>query len=49
MLMLNTLLLAFFGMLPLLVIPVRYIVVAGLWASVAIHSPFFVAVGQAFA
>ena len=38
---------AFFGLLPLYLIPLRYIIVIGLWLAVAAHSPFWVALGKA--
>jgi hypothetical protein len=45
--MLNSMLVAFVGMLPLLFIPLRYVIVAGMWGLTSLSSPFFVAVGQA--
>lgn len=42
--MLNCLLIASIGMLPILVIPLRYIFVAGLWGVVSLSSPFIMAV-----
>lgn len=35
---------AFIGMLPLIVIPLRYLIVAGMWFIVSLSSPFFLAV-----
>lgn len=44
--MLNLLLLGFFGTLPLIFIPLRYIVVLGLWGTVSLSSPYCVAFRQ---
>jgi hypothetical protein len=44
---LNILLLSFFGALPLYIIPIRYLLVFGLWFTVSLSSPFCVALGQA--
>lgn len=49
LLTLNTCLFAFLGALPLLLVPLRYVVVLGMWGFVASFSPFLVAVGQAIA
>jgi hypothetical protein len=46
LLTMNLCLLAFFAMLPLWIIPLRYIVVLGLWLSVSLSSPFCVTVGR---
>jgi hypothetical protein len=43
LLMLNLMLLAFFGTLPLIFIPIRYFVVLGLWGIVSMSSPYCVA------
>lgn len=34
--------------IPLVFIPVRYLIVAGIWAITAMSSPFFTAIGKAF-
>lgn len=47
LLTLNTMLMAFLATLPILLIPLRYIVVAGIWGGMAVNSPFAMAVGQA--
>ena len=44
--MLNILLLSSFLALPLVFVPVRYFLVAGLWGAVSLSSPFCVAVRQ---
>lgn len=46
LLMLNILLLTSFLALPLLIIPLRYFLVLGLWGAVSLSSPFCVAVRQ---
>ena len=47
LLTLNFMFLGFLATLPLLLIPLRYIVVAGMWGAIASNSPFVMAVGQA--
>lgn len=47
LLTLNTLLLAFLATLPILLVPLRYIIVVGMWGGMAVNSPFAMAVGQA--
>ena len=47
LLTLNIMLLGFFGALPLFIVPIRYLVVMGLWLVVSLSSPFCVAIGQA--
>ena len=44
---LNICLLASLGSIPLVLIPIRYLMVAGLWGLTALSSPFFMAVGKA--
>jgi len=46
---LNLCFIAFIGMLPLLVIPLRYLMVAGLWGVTSLSSPFFMAVFKSLA
>ena len=43
---LNLCLAAIAALVPLWIIPIRYMVVVGLWGLVASHSPFFVSVGR---
>ena len=43
---LNMLLIAFLAVTPLWLVPLRYILVAGLWGVPISHSPFCMAVGQ---
>lgn len=38
---LNLCFLAFLGMLPVILIPLRYLIVAGMWGLVSLSSPFF--------
>lgn len=47
LLTLNVCAAGFFGLLPLLLIPLRYIIVIGLWLAVAAHSPCWLALGKA--
>lgn len=46
LLTLNLCLIIFIALIPLWIIPLRYLVVAGLWLSVSLSSPFCVAVGR---
>jgi hypothetical protein len=40
---LNLCVLAIFALIPLWIIPIRYIIVGGMWIGVASNSPFFMA------
>ena len=46
LLTLNLCLISFVALVPLWIIPLRYLVVAGLWLLVSLSSPFCVAVGR---
>lgn len=46
LLTLNMCLIAFVALLPMLFIPARYFVVAGLWGIVSLSSPFCIAIGK---
>lgn len=46
LLTLNMCVLAFAGLVPVLLIPLRYFIVIGLWGAIAQNSPFCVAVGK---
>jgi hypothetical protein len=46
LLTLNLCLVVFVGLIPLWIIPLRYLVVIGLWGSVSLSSPFWLAVGR---
>lgn len=43
----NLCVVACFGIIPVLFIPIRYFIVAGLWGLVSLSSPFCKAIGQA--
>jgi hypothetical protein len=46
LLTLNMCLIAFIGLLPMLIIPVRYFIVAGLWGIVSLSSPLCIAISK---
>ena len=46
MLTLNLCVVLFLGLIPVLIIPLRYFIVIGLWGAIAQNSPFCVAVGK---
>jgi hypothetical protein len=44
LLTLNTCLVAFLALLPVIFVPLRYLIVAGMWGAMSLSSPFFMAV-----